>query len=545
MRAPLLLLAGYALLLTAWVVGNPPFAAPDEANHYLRAIGISQGELIGDRSGYEDAGLNPKQSAFTRQTATEVTVPAGLAPDSYGCNADRPTESAACQLGVTAPQEEVVRSTAVGTYLPLPYLLPAAVMRAGDDPAAADRFGRAASALVFLAFLAAATFALWDPNRGAISLLGLAAAVTPMVIFCGAILNGSGLEIASAIAFTAALLRLSRDGPSPRGLWALLAVSGAALALSRPVGPQWIAIAVALGVALLGWEGTRRRFRESGRGGPVAVGAVLLATILNRIWEGAHGAGYHLGIKPLPDSLLAIPRGSKRIVPELIGNFGVLDTRLPTLAWLTGYVLIGVLFLLALRFGSTRERRVVAGATLVAVLLPGHRAMAPLPAHGLLDPGQVLPPDPAGGPAALRRDRAATRRGPRTGLETPAAAAVPGCGGGAAAGGVVGELAALRGGHRRPRVVLRTVPVEPARRLDPVGRGGGGRGGCARACGASPPRRHRSFSGRLSQAWRRRSEGNRRRPARTGRLGCSESKTRETKRAPGLIPTPGEGCEWR
>ena len=371
MRAPLLLLAGYALLLTAWVVGNPPFAAPDEANHYLRAIGISQGELIGDRSGYEDAGLNPKQSAFTRQTATEVTVPAGLAPDSYGCNADRPTESAACQLGVTAPQEEVVRSTAVGTYLPLPYLLPAAVMRAGDDPAAADRFGRAASALVFLAFLAAATFALWDPNRGAISLLGLAAAVTPMVIFCGAILNGSGLEIASAIAFTAALLRLSRDGPSPRGLWALLAVSGAALALSRPVGPQWIAIAVALGVALLGWEGTRRRFRESGRGGPVAVGAVLLATILNRIWEGAHGAGYHLGIKPLPDSLLAIPRGSKRIVPELIGNFGVLDTRLPTLAWLTGYVLIGVLFLLALRFGSTRERRVVAGATLVAVLLPG------------------------------------------------------------------------------------------------------------------------------------------------------------------------------
>ncbi len=370
-RAPLLLLAGYALLLAAWVVGNPPFAAPDEANHYLRAIGISDGQLVGERSGYEDSGLNPKQAAFTRQTATEVTVPAGLAPDNFGCTADRPTESAACQLGAGSPQEEVVRATAVGTYLPLPYLLPAAAMRAGDDPAAADRWGRFASALGFLAFLAATTFALWDRNRGPISLLGLAGAVTPMVIFCGAILNGSGLEIASAIAFTAALLRLGRDGPAPRGLWALIAVSGAALALSRPVGPQWIVIAVALGVSLLGWEGTRRRVREAGVAGRVALAAIVVATILNRVWEGIHGAGYHLGVKPLPDSLLSIPRGSKRIVPEVIGNFGVLDTRLPTLAWLTGYLLIGVLLMLALRLGSTRERRVVVGATVVVVLLPG------------------------------------------------------------------------------------------------------------------------------------------------------------------------------
>ena len=369
--APLLLLAGYALLLAAWVVGNPPFASPDEANHYLRAIGISQGQLVGERSGYEDAGLNPKQAAFTRQTATQVTVPAGLAPDGFGCNADRPTESAACQKGAATPPEEVVRATAVGTYLPLPYLLPAAVMRTGHDPAAADRWGRFASALVFLAFIAAATFALWDPNRGAISLLGLAAAVTPMVVFCGAILNGSGLEIASAIAFTAALLRLGRDGPAPRGLWLLLAVSGSALALSRPVGPQWIVIALALGVALLGWEGTGRRMREAGVGGRAALAAILMATVLNRVWEGIHGAGYHVGVLPLPDSLLTIPRGSKRIVPELIGNFGVLDTRLPTLAWLTGYLLIGILLMLALRLGSVRERRVVAGATLVAALLPG------------------------------------------------------------------------------------------------------------------------------------------------------------------------------
>jgi hypothetical protein len=370
-RAPLLLLAGYALLLAAWVVANPPFAAPDEANHYLRAIGISQGELVGERSGYEDAGLNAKQSAFSRQTATQVAVPPGLAPDNYGCNADRPTESAACQLGVTSPREEVLRSTAVGTYLPLPYLLPAAVMRAGDDPAAADRWGRFAGALLFLAFLAAATFALWDPNRGPVSLLGLVAAVTPMVVFCGSILNGSGLEIASAIAFTAALLRLSRDDRAPRLLWPLLAVSGSALALSRPVGPQWIVIAAALAVALAGRRQMLRRVRAAGIAAYAALAAILVATVLNRVWEGIHGAGYHVGLNPFPDSLTTITRGSKRIVPELIGNFGVLDTRLPTVAWLTGYLLIGILLVLALRLGSTRERRVVVGATAFAVLLPG------------------------------------------------------------------------------------------------------------------------------------------------------------------------------
>ena len=503
MRAPLLLLAGYALLLTAWVVGNPPFAAPDEANHYLRAIGISQGELVGERSGYEDAGLNPKQAAFTRQTATQVTVPAGLAPDGFGCNADRPTESAACQLGAASPQEEVVRATAVGTYLPLPYLLPAAVMRAGDDPAAADRWGRFASALVFLAFLAAATFALWDPNRGAISLLGLAAAVTPMVVFCGAILNGSGLEIASAIAFTAALLRLGRDGPAPRGLWALLAVSGSALALSRPVGPavDRDRRGAGGGPARLGRDQAAhaggRRGRARGAGGDPGRPPSSIAS-----GRAIHGAGYHLGIKPLPDSLLAIPRGSKRIVPELIGNFGVLDTRLPTLAWLTGYLLIGVLLVLALRLGSTRERRVVVGATLVAVLLPGIEQWLLYRHTGFWIQGRYFLPILLAAPLLYGEIVLRRSERPVTRVAAAAPAAVPGRGRGPAAGGLVGELAPLRGGHRRAGLVLRAGRVEPARRLDPVGRGGGGRGGGARACGASPPRRAGAQSP-LSQRRRR------------------------------------------
>ena len=39
------LLAAWALLLAAWVVGNPPFAAPDEAQHFVRAVAMSEGRV--------------------------------------------------------------------------------------------------------------------------------------------------------------------------------------------------------------------------------------------------------------------------------------------------------------------------------------------------------------------------------------------------------------------------------------------------------------------------------------------------------------------
>ena len=132
--APLLLSAGYALLLAAWIFGNPPFAAPDEAGHYLRAIGIGNGQPIGEPSDYRDPGRSPKQLAFSRQTAREVSVPAGLAPDYFGCNAFLPELSAGCQRDVPTPPARVLRATHVGAYLPLPYLLPAAAIRAGDGP---------------------------------------------------------------------------------------------------------------------------------------------------------------------------------------------------------------------------------------------------------------------------------------------------------------------------------------------------------------------------------------------------------------------------
>ena len=66
---------------------------------------------------------------------------------------------------------------------------------------------------------------------------GLMAAVTPMVVFLGASLSPNGPRWRAGICFFAAMLRLGRTATAGRGPWVALALSGAVLAISRPLVP--------------------------------------------------------------------------------------------------------------------------------------------------------------------------------------------------------------------------------------------------------------------------------------------------------------------
>jgi len=48
-RPPLALIVAYACIAVAWAMTNAPFAAPDEAEHYIRAVGVSDGRLVAAR----------------------------------------------------------------------------------------------------------------------------------------------------------------------------------------------------------------------------------------------------------------------------------------------------------------------------------------------------------------------------------------------------------------------------------------------------------------------------------------------------------------
>ena len=362
-----LAVAGYGLLLAAWVVGNPVFAAPDEWSHYLRAVAIAHGRLLGDvPASYHDPHLDPRQEAWVRQAVREITVPPGMSPDAFACNAFRPEASAACvEKVVPAPREE--RALIVnGTYQPAGYLLPALFLAPANGAKAALWLARAANAIVCLMLLAIAIRAILP------SLLGVAAAATPMALFLAAVLNPSGIEVAGAIAMCAGLVALSRsDGPARRKVWIAIAAGGVALCLSRSLGPLWVLIFAAIWIVWRGIGGAIGVLRAApGSAGAVSA-AIGAAAILNRIWEGLYGPKLHF---PRTERLRDAIGQSIQILPrwlrEQAGVFGWVDSPMPDWAYIAWAAVVVALILAALVAGRARDRLAMAGATLVAIALP-------------------------------------------------------------------------------------------------------------------------------------------------------------------------------
>ena len=352
-----LVAAGWAALLLAWLVSNPPFLAPDEPAHYLRAIAVGEGKL---------------------DATPTVEVPADLwarwrDPGGPTCNAGDQERSAACVTDAVPADDPVRITTAAGAYPPLYYLAPGVALRAGRNPFDAVRLARAAGAVVSFAFLALALALLVARENERLSLTGLLLAVSPMVLFVLASLNSSSLEIAAGIAFFAALLRLSRDAAAAKGwVWAAAAVAGVALGLSRATGVLWIVLDVVLFVGLAGPRRALAVFRAA-RGAAVATAALLvIAAVTNRVWEQLNGNAI-----TQQGSTAAAEGGSgssvrslywhgfqqlRRVFDEEVGVFGWLDSVMPYPAYPAWEALVAGIVILAFVAATRRERVVLVGA---------------------------------------------------------------------------------------------------------------------------------------------------------------------------------------
>jgi hypothetical protein len=367
-RVPVLVGLGWLLLLAAWIGGNPPFAGADEEWHYLRSLGVSEGELVGKPAHGARLGANALQIAWTDQATRSVSVPAGLAPPSAGCYILQPRVPATCLDAYKPPPNATRQVTPVGTYEPLPYLLPAVAVGLAHKPAAALRLGRVASALLPVILLVAAIAALWSGT--ALSLAGVILAVTPMALFSASLLNGSGLEIAAAVCFAASLLRLTRSGDPPQWIWAAVAGAGALLSLSRSGSPVWMVLILAPILSL----GGARRLREltgAHRRAAIVTGAVLaVAVAANRAWEGTYGPHVELGLANALGTLRLTIDEWWHAASDLVGRFGYLETRVPLTGILAWFGLVLAVLATALWLGSRRERIVLALTTLGALILP-------------------------------------------------------------------------------------------------------------------------------------------------------------------------------
>jgi Predicted membrane protein (DUF2142) len=283
-----------------------------------------------------------------RQLLRRVEVPAGLDPAPFNCVRSDPRASADCQDHARPTPTPTAALTDVGPYQPVPYVVPGLIARLGDRATGADRLARIGGLAINLALLAIAVALL-----GETAPLGLALAVTPMVLFLGASVTSSGFEVAAGVAFAAAVIRAAREetGRRERGL---LAIAGIALALSRTPGPLWIGLDLVLGAALAGPRTLLRR------AGPLSLGAIAIAVIANRLWEARYGPSTTID---LHGGLGESVRQSVRAAPELVGRFGYLEWHLPAWTIAVWGVLTAALIAKALR------RRAMVGALVAAAIL--------------------------------------------------------------------------------------------------------------------------------------------------------------------------------
>jgi hypothetical protein len=147
---------GIVLLMCAWVAATQPFGAPDEAAHYLRALGISNGQLVGPKVPLpHNLGLPAAQYAWAQKDTRGVRASARMTPPGGRCG----------DGGVPTPPHTCIESTNTGDYHPLPYLLPALAIAASNDADTGLWLARGTSALLCLSFVLLTIMVLSD-DRG-------------------------------------------------------------------------------------------------------------------------------------------------------------------------------------------------------------------------------------------------------------------------------------------------------------------------------------------------------------------------------------------
>jgi hypothetical protein len=356
-----LISVAFGLLLVAWVFATTPFGAPDEKAHYLRAVNLAHGTLLGPK--LPAVGLRPRAAAWADTTSRGAVITAPLAPPGQKCADGR----------LVAQAGQCLSLTTTGAYPPLPYLLPALAIRLSHHARAAQYLARLGSALACLVFIALAFVLLW--SESAWSVLGLLAALTPEVLFISSVINPNGLMVVANLAFMAGLLRIGRARTeSPRWIWWATTVSGATTILSWQLG-WFFAVADVLTVGLLlGWRPLHEVIVGQRRRSAAAAAGLLLAAIAYFAYAAHAGIlGGTIQVTPLGPGLRA---GLTQFPTELygwVGLFGLLDVSLPGPGHLPYWIWFAVLILLvasALAFTSNRGRIVLVLVTLAALAFP-------------------------------------------------------------------------------------------------------------------------------------------------------------------------------
>ena len=350
----------FASLGAGWAIALPLFGSPDEPAHAIRAASVARGEIIGERIPGKDGGWRA------------VNVPEVMASaNNVSCYAFRTDLSAAC-LSYEGSDTTTSVDTTAGTYFP-PYYWVVGLPSLISAQAGGVYLMRLLSALVGAALLACAVSSLRGfPNRR-VGAIGLAVAVTPMVLFVNGTVNPSSLEISAAIAAWCSALALAAspaDSPIKRAEITRLAVAFSALGVSRLFAPMWIVGILFAAALLAGWTAAKRMSRD--RRMQIAAGIIGFATLSQIIWN--------VIVRPVDtDSSVDISRyelirntigRAGFFYDSMIGNFGWLNVKAPYVVILIWTAAIGLLLALGLALPSRRAALALLLTAAATALLP-------------------------------------------------------------------------------------------------------------------------------------------------------------------------------
>jgi len=359
-----LLVAGYSLLVLAWVFSNPPGAAPDEPSNYVKAVAVGSGQFLGRPGNYPASagaafGLTGPRLARASLTTRWVQIPFRLAPEGFACDAFLPAVSAGCLQDSLPLANTMDQPTYAGTYQPFVYFPSGILTWLANDARTALLLARLGVALLCIALIAIAAWLLVRGRTNALALSGLVVAATPMVVFASATVSASGPEICAGLCFFAVVLRLAQPNRIDRWDWSALAFSGSVLALSRPLGALWLALGVLTLLLVAGLRPAWRRLRSGGLAAGVALGVVTLAVAAGFAWEVAFEPHRPTSLS----EVLAFVPGALASFSQTfrgeVGIFGWLDTDMPALAYSAWYILVFTLVAVAAVLGTWRDRLVL------------------------------------------------------------------------------------------------------------------------------------------------------------------------------------------
>jgi hypothetical protein len=358
---------GVGTTICAWSFATPIDAAPDEPAHIAQAVAIVRGQ-------FDEPTHNTPIGPLAR-----VRVP-GWAVYNHGIPCFLPLDEFThpVQTGIAAACADTLSDTTRPAYFstqfsnsPPLYYVVAGIPSLFLSGASALYAMRLISDLLNAGLVALGISLLirYYPRRT--PLVGVLIALSPMVLFLMAVVTSSGLEISSGFATWCGALCIVEHPRLPRALAIWSAVAAVVLVLSRPTGPLDAGIITAISALLIGWRGLRRRLNPSlvPLWGPVLVAVIVAGGFLVVV-----GLPPVLGVAPLHRASLLSNMWATLLLTgvrlrQCIGDFGWLDTPVPTWVVIVWTSCVAALTALALTL-SAQCRRALPVLALLILAMP-------------------------------------------------------------------------------------------------------------------------------------------------------------------------------